>query len=446
MSELNRRDFLKQSAAVAAAATTATFSINVLGANERVNLGFMGIGGRGSYLAPEFARREDVDIRYLCDCDMSFFESRSAAVEKVNGKKPQCVQDYRKILDDKEIDGIVMATPDHWHALGTITACQAGKDVYVEKPTSHNIWESRKMIEAARKYKRVVQVGAQNRSAEYCRKAYEYIRTPEFGEVHFVRVLNSKERSAVPAKPDGPVPEGVNYDMWLGPAPDRPFNPNHFHYGWHWYWNYSGGDIINDGVHQMDIARWLIDKKYPKSVCSAGGMFFYKDDQETPDTQTVNYDYDDMTMAFEQTLWTPYTKKTAIETRDKDQLVPWMWNGTRIEVYGSKQFMLFGRHGDGWEAYNADGKSVAIAHGGYTNENRAHYGNFVDCIRSRQMPEGDIEHLHYSTLLCHYGNIAYRTGRRLHIDSKTEGFINDDEANSYVKRKYREGYVIPDVV
>ena len=446
MAKIDRRDFLKKSATAVAAASTATFSINVLGANERVILGSMGIGGRGGFLAEEFAKRDDVELRYLCDVDTSFFEPRSAMVEKITGKKPQCFQDYRRILDDKEIDGVIMATPDHWHALGTITACQAGKDVYVEKPTSHSIWESRKMVEAARKYNRVVQVGAQNRSAEYCQKAYDYIRTPEFGEMHFVRVLNSKERSTIGNIPDGPVPEGVDYDKWLGPAPMRPFNQNHFHYAWHWFWNYSGGDIINDGSHQIDIARWLIGKDYPTEVTSSGGIYFYKDDQETPDTHTVNWQYDDMMMVYEHTLWTPYTKKTTIEIRDQDVVTPWMWNGTRIEIYGSKQFMVFGRHGDGWEVFNADGQSVATTHGGYTAENRAHFTDFCDCIRTRKMPHGDIEKLHHSTLLCHYGNIAYRTGRRLKIDPKTEGFVDDDGANALVKRTYRDGYVIPDVV
>ncbi|MCL4218287.1 MAG: hypothetical protein KJ052_14965, partial [Candidatus Hydrogenedentes bacterium] len=235
-------------------------------------------------------------------------------------------------------------------------------------------------------------------------------------------------------------------DMWLGPAPLRPFNENHFHYAWHWFWDYSGGDIINDGVHQMDIARWMIDKTYPKAVSSGGGMFYYKDAQETPDTHTVSWDFDDMTMSFEQCLWAPYMQKTAMDVRDTDTLPTWPFSGTRIEIYGTKQMMFFSRHGGGWQCFDADGNSAKIHHGRFSPSNTAHIGNYIDCIRSRELPNGDIEKVHYSTLLCHYGNIAYRTGRRLHIDPQTEGFINDDEANAYVKRTYREPWVIPDVV
>lgn len=443
---MDRRTFLKYSTSSVAAAA-AGVSLNVQGANNKVVVGIMGLKGRGAFLMEEFAKREDVEVRYLADPDTRLFEQRAPLLEKVTGAKATCVGDFRKILDDPEVHGVVMGTPDHWHALGTILACQAGKDVYVEKPTSHNIWESRKMIEAARKYNRVVQVGAQNRSAEYCHKAFEYVHSADFGDIHFVRVLNSKLRSTIGRQPDQPEPPaGVDYDMWLGPAPMRPFNENHFHYAWHWFWAYSGGDIINDGVHQMDIARWMIDKTYPKSVMSAGGIYFYDDDQETPDTHTANWDFDGLTMAFEQTLWSPYMKKTPMEMRDKDILPTWPFSGTRIEVYGTKQMMFLGRHGGGWEAYDADGKSVAIQHGGFTASNDGHIANFVDCIRSREMPSGDIEKLHYSTLLCHYGNIAYRVGRKLHIDPATEGFVNDDEANALVKRPYREPWVVPETV
>ncbi|HEO71715.1 MAG TPA: Gfo/Idh/MocA family oxidoreductase, partial [Candidatus Hydrogenedentes bacterium] len=441
MNTVNRRNFLKRTVVAGAALGAAGFSINARGANERVVLGVMGIKGRGSYLAEEFAKRDDVELRYLADPDSRLFGDRSKKIEAITGKTPQCLQDFRTILDDPEVDGVVMGTPDHWHALGTIMACQAGKDVFVEKPTSHSIWESRKMIEAARKYKRVVQVGAQNRSAEYCFKAFEYAHSKDFGNIHHVRVLNSKERGTIGKQPDKETPEGVDYDMWLGPAPMRPFNENHFHYAWHWFWAYSGGDIINDGVHQVDIARWMIDRPYPNRVTSAGGMWYFHDDQETPDTHTVNWDYDDLTVSFEQVLWAPYMKKTPFTMRDTDNLPNWPFSGTRIEIYGTRQMMFLSRHGGGWEAFDADGNSVAVTPGRFTPSNAAHQQNFIDCIRSRELPNADIEKLHLSTLLCHYGNIAYRTGRVLHIDPNTEGFVDDDEANALVKRTYREPYV-----
>jgi predicted dehydrogenase len=447
MDSLGRREFLKQSAAFAAVGTAGLMARNAAGANERIVLGWMGCGGRGGYLAEEFAHRDDVEIRCLADPDSRRYERLASNLEKITGKKPQVTQDFRRMLEDPEIDGIVAALPDHWHALGTVLACQAGKDVYVEKPASHSIWEGRKMIEAARKYGRVVQVGAQNRSSDNCYEALEYLKNPDFGDIHFVKVFNSKQRVDIGRKPDTETPPGVDYDMWLGPAPLRPFNENHFHYAWHWFWVYSGGDIINDGIHQIDIARWAIGRKYPKAVVSGGGINFFKDDQETPDTHTVTWEYDDgLTMAFEQVLWAPYMQKTPLETRDTDGIPNWPFNGTRIEIYGTNQIMFLGRHGDGFQVFDKDGKSVVERPGRFTPSNTAHIENFLDCIRTRKNPNADIEELHLSTLLSHYGNIAYRTGRRLRIDPQTEGFIDDAEANALVKREYREPYVVPETV
>ncbi|MBN2309920.1 MAG: Gfo/Idh/MocA family oxidoreductase [Candidatus Hydrogenedentes bacterium] len=444
MRSMNRREFLGRTTRTAAILGAASaFSINAAGANDKVVVGVMGIRGRGSQLMQWFAERDDVELAYLADPDSRLFESRAAKIESITGKRPKVTQDFRDMLDDPKVDAIVNATPDHWHAPATILACQAGKDVYVEKPASHNIWEGRKMVEAARKYGRVVQMGTQCRSATYCYQAYDYIRSAAFGDVHFVRVLNSKMRGTIGKRPDQETPEGVDYDMWLGAAPERPFNENRFHYAWHWFWDYSGGDIINDGVHQIDIARWMIGRAYPKSVTSSGGIKFFDDDQETPDTHVVNWDYDGLTMVFEQTLWTPYMKKTPFEMRDTDNLPNWPFSGTRMEIYGTKQIMFLSRHGGGWQVFDADGKSVAIQPGRFSPANTAHIENFIDCIRTRKRPNADIEEGHLSTLLSHYGNIAYRTGRKLDIDPETEGFINDREANSYVKRKYRKGYEVP---
>jgi len=444
MGAMSRRQFLGRGAAAALGVGMAGgITRNVFGANEKVVVAMMGCGGRGSFLAQEFAKRDDVDIAYLADPDSRRLAGLAKKIEEVKGKAPAVTQDFREALDDPSVDAVVSATPDHWHALGTVWSCQAGKDVYVEKPTSHSIWESQKMVEAARKHQRVVQVGAQNRSAEYCYQAFEYVHSADFGDIHFVRVLNSKQRSSIGHKPDGPVPEGVDYDMWLGAAPLRPFNENHFHYAWHWFWAYSGGDIINDGIHQIDIARWMIDRDYPNSVVSSGGINFFDDDQETPDTHTVNWQYDGLTMVFEQTLWTPYMKKTPFTMRDTDNLPNWPFSGTRIEIYGAHQMMFLSRHGGGWEAFDGDGNSVKVQPGRFSPSNTGHIGNFIDCIRSRELPNGDIEKLHRSTLLSHYGNIAYRTGRRLVIDPNTEGFVECPEANALVKRTYREPWVVP---
>jgi predicted dehydrogenase len=424
-----------------AAAGRATRSV---AASEKVVFAHVGLGGRGSDLFRGFARRPDVEIAYLADVDLRRLAPRVEEATSLTSKTPRAVQDFRRMLDDKSVDAVVIATPDHWHALATVLACQAGKDVYVEKPTSHSIWESRKMVDAARKHSRIVQCGTQNRSAPYVQQAIDHIAGGKLGEVHLVKVYNSKPRSAIGKRADTPVPEGVDYNMWLGPAPMRPFNENHFHAAWNWFWRYSGGDITNDGVHQLDMARWVIDRPYPRSVCASGGIHVFKDDQETPDTLLVTWEYDGLTMAFEQALWAPYQQKTPGPLRDRDALPNWPFNGTRIEVFGTRQWMMLGRHSDGWEVFDGDFHSVAHGFGRQANE--LHFANFVDCIRSRKQPNADIEKAHLSTLLCHYGNIAYRVGRTLAIDHQTEGFVDDAEANALVKRTYREPWVVPENV
>jgi predicted dehydrogenase len=440
---MNRRSFLT---GCLGAGVASTFSINVLGANERVVTAVMGIHDRGMDLAKELVTGGNAELRYLADPDTRLFEKRASIVEKASGRRPQCVADYRRALDDPEVDALCIATPDHWHALATIHACQAGKDVYVEKPTAHSIWESRKMVEAARKYDRVVQVGTQNRSAEYCQEARERVSSTEFGDVHFVRIVNSKQRGPIGRKVDIPTPNGLDYDLWLGPAPKRAFNENHFHYKWHWFWDYSGGDVINDGIHQIDLARWLTGRKLPRSVSSVGGQHVFDDDRETPDTQTVNWEFDGLNMSLEQTLWTPYMKKHAFELRDRTDLPNWPFAGTRIEIYGTKQCMFFGRMGGGFQIFDGDGKTVVIQPGKFSPSNTKHMANFTDSIRTRKRPNADIEEGHFSTLLGHYGNIAYRTGRRLHVDPVTESFVDDAEANALVRRSYREPYAVPDQV
>ncbi|NUM54426.1 MAG: Gfo/Idh/MocA family oxidoreductase [Candidatus Hydrogenedentes bacterium] len=439
MRTMSRRLWLKTAAVLAGAAAAPRAAT----ANGRVVMGIMGIKDRGWDLTLEFGRRDDVEIRYLADPDSRLFEERARKVEQLKGKRPQCVQDFRRMLDDKEVDAIAIATPDHWHALGTILACQAGKDVYVEKPASHNIWEGRKMVEAARKYDRVVQVGTQNRSAEYVMKALEYVRSDQFGPVHFVRVVNSKLREPMKVEQDSETPPGVDYDMWLGPAPLRKFNLNHFHYQWHWFWNYGGGDLANDGVHQIDLARWAINRTLPKAVTSTGAIYSLNDTRETPDTQTVTWEFDGVTVALEQVLWTPYMRKTPLELRDTGAAPNWPFNGTRVEIYGEKRFMYLGRMGDGWAVYDEEGKQLFDERGTYRATGTAHAANFIDCVKSRERPNADIEDGHFSTLLAHYGNAAYRTGRRLHIDARTEGFLNDNEANGLYRRNYREPWNLP---
>jgi predicted dehydrogenase len=440
MKRVHRRDFIKSS--IGAAATLTMLSKKKsFAANEKVIIGVMGLGGRGTYLAEKFASRPDAEVAYLCDADTRRFARARNAVEEVQDTKPKLVQDFRRILDDQSVDALINATPDHWHALGTIKACQAEKDVYVEKPLAHNVWEGRKMVQAARNYKRVVQVGMQTRSAPYMKHAAEHIRSGKLGDVHLIRVFNMMKHSPMGKGSVQPVPEGFDYDMWCGPAPKLPYNPAR---RWLNLWEYSCGPIAGDAIHQLDLARYLFgDKPYPDTVAHTGGVNALKDGRETPDTQLAMYEYGNFRLLFEATLWTPYIKKTPSSIRDSDRFPDWPFSSTKIEVLGTDGFMYVGRHGGGWQAYDANGELVHSEYG--RQADKEHQDNFVECIRTRNLPNADVEQGHYSVLLCHLANISYRVGnKKLRFDPGTESFIGVPEANKYLKRTYRHPWVIPE--
>jgi predicted dehydrogenase len=442
MKSLNRREFMKGAAGAAAAFAVLPRS-GTYGANNKVIVGVMGLGGRGTYLAEKFAGRPDTEIAYLCDPNTRRFARAREAVEEAQNKRTKLVQDFRKILDDRDVDVLINATPDHWHGLGTIMACQAGKDVYVEKPMSHNIFEGRKMVEAARKYKRVVQVGMQSRSAPYVKKAKDYIQSGTMGDIYIVRVFNMMQHAKQRPSPTQPVPEGFDYDLWCGPAAKLPYNPSR---RWLNQWEYSCGPIAGDAVHQLDLARYLIDDiPYPKTVAHAGGVFSLKDGRDAPDTQLAMFEYGPLTLMLDSALWTPYMKKTPGNIRDSDRFPNWPFSSTKVEILGTKGFMYFGRHGGGWEAYDAQGELVRSEYG--RQGDKEHQDNFIDCIRTRKKPTSDVEIGHLTVLLCHIANISYRVGnKRLELDPQTETFTNCDEANKYLKRKYRQPWVVPDHV
>ena len=435
----------------AAAAFTALSQSGAHGANNKVVMGVMGLGGRGTYLAEKFAQRPDVEIAYLCDADTRRFARAREVVEEAQDRKPKLVQDFRKILDDRNVDVLINATPDHWHGLGTIMACQAGKDVYVEKPMAHNVREGRKMVEAARKYKRVVQVGMQSRSAPYVKKAKQYIQSGKLGDIYLVRVFNMMQHPKQKESPDRPVPEGFDYDMWCGPAPKLPYNPSR---RWLNQWEYSCGPIAGDAIHQLDLARYLLnDIPYPKTVSHAGGVNSLRDGRETPDTQLATFEYDQdsrkagarLTLLMEAALWTPYMKKTPADIRDSDRFPNWPFSSTKVEICGTEGFMYFGRHGGGWQAYDARGE---LTHSEYGRQgDKEHQDNFIDCIRTRKKPNADVEIGHHSVLLCHLANISYRVGnQKLEFDPQTETFRNCEQANTFLKREYRKPWVLPDVL
>lgn len=403
--------------------------------SKKVVIGVMGLGGRGTFLATLFASRNDVEIAYLCDPDTRRFARARAAVEDAQGKQPKMLQDFRRMLEDKQVDAVVNATPDHWHVPGAIMACQAGKDVYIEKPMSHNIWEGRKMIEAAKKYQRIVQVGMQSRSAQYLQDATNHIRSGKLGDIYLVRVFNMMRH--MPAKAGAqpvPVPDGFDYEIWCGPAPKLPYDPSR---RWLDKWEYSCGAIAGDAVHQLDLARYLIgDKPYPDTVVNAGGVNDLRDGREIPDTQITTFEYGKLTLLFESALWTPYMTKTATARRDKGEIPNWPLNATRIEVLGTKGMMYYGRHGDGWQVCNEKGEMAPAVPG--RQADKEHQTNFVECIRSRKPAIANAEQGHYSALLCHLANISYRVGnRKLAFDGKTETFKDAPDANKFLKRTYR---------
>lgn len=444
---MRRRDFIASTAAAGitlGASLSSQPCLRAASANSKIIVGVMGLGGRGSYLAQSFAERPDVEVAYLCDVDSRKFARTRDAVEEAQGKAPKQVQDFRRILDDKSVDVLVNATPDHWHALASILACQAGKDVFVEKPMTHNAWEGRKMIEAADKYKRVIQVGMQSRSAGYLAEAAAHIRSGKLGEIHLVRVFNMMQHPFVKrAKGAVPVPAGYDHDLWCGPAPLHPYDPSR---RWLNEWDFSCGPIAGDAVHQLDLARFLIgDPHFPDTVVQSGGVNALTDGREVPDTQIALFEYGKLTLLFEAALWTPYMTKTALNRRDKGEMPNWPFNATRIEILGTKGFMYFGRHGDGWQVF--DEKAAPVVSVAGKQADKEHQANFLECVRSRKQPAADVRQGHYSAMLSHLANISYRVGnKKLQFDAATETFRGAPDADRLLRRSYRAPWVVPDTV
>jgi len=397
--------------------------------NGKVNIALMGVRGRGRSLTEAFAALPDVEISYVCDVDETVVEPALKIIEKSGRKRPPVVSDIRRCLDDKAVDAIVMGTPIHWHAPGTILACSAGKDVYVEKPVSHNIREGRWMVEAARRDKRIVQTGTQLPSLPVTQRFHDYVDSGKLGRVVMAKVWNVQLRRNIGHKADEPIPAGLDYDIWTGPLPQLPFNRNRFHSTVNWHWHYGCGDIGNDGVHELDIARRALHVRLPKSVSGMGKKLYFDDDQQTPDTMNITYDYGDKVIQYEQRLWNPY----GLEACD---------NG--VAVYGDKAVAQFGHfHGKQWGFRVFDERNKMIhedQHEGGSID-VPHARNFVDCVKSRKAPNVEIEEGHLSTSLAHIGNIVARTGRSIRLIH--EAVDSDPEANALVSRQYREHWSTP---
>ncbi|HTI49917.1 MAG TPA: Gfo/Idh/MocA family oxidoreductase [Planctomycetaceae bacterium] len=418
---LNRREFLGSSAMNAAgmaAGVVGWAGVAATGAepSERVRVGVIGIRNQGKVLATRLAGLPDVEVAALCDVDAGLLPVAGRAVEAVQGKLPRYEADFRRLLDDKAIDAVVIATPDHWHALMTILACQAGKDVYVEKPVSHALSEGTAMRVAARASSRVVQAGLQQRSGSHFQSAIEYVRSGRLGAVHLAKAWTVHQRKSIGMRKDAPPPEGVDYDFWLGPAAHRPFNPNRFHYNWHWFWEYGTGELGNWGVHLLDIARWGLQVDYPTQVAAPGGKHYFHDDQETPDTLHVNFAYPRSTITWEHRLWSSHGQEG---------------RSAACAFYGDQGTLIVDR--GGWKVYGQR-ESLTASPGELLEP---HLRNFIDCVKSRRTPACDLETGIVSSALCHLGNIACRVGRTITVETATGEILHDAAARSLAGGEYR---------
>ncbi len=432
MTGISRRRFLEQSLLTAVALSGASgiksaqseqlrLTTRRRGANDRIRIACIGVHGRGMNHIEGFLSADGVDIVAICDVDESCILNAQSVTEKAGKPKPRGVQDIRKLLEDNSIDAVSIATPNHWHALAAIWSMQAGKDVYVEKPVSHNVSEGRRMVEAARKYGKICQTGTQIRSQKGSIDAIEYIHAGHIGKVTLARGLCYKPRNSIGRFPDSEVPAGVDYDLWLGAAPKRSFNRNRFHYNWHWNWDYGNGDMGNQGIHQMDVARWALNQKgMPWSVMGVGGRFGYEDDGTTPNTELAFFDYGSAQLIFEVR-----GLKTA---SDHDVKVGNI-------IYGTEGIVAFTGYSSA-AAFDNQGKLVKKFEG-----DGNHYANFLDAVRSRKHTDlnADIEEGHLSSALCHLGNISYRLGSSVPFQEKTKAFGDNKEA--YESFAHFEGHL-----
>jgi predicted dehydrogenase len=429
---MNRRYFLMGSMAASAGSAVRA----VQSPNDTVRVAVVGCGGRGNSHMGAWTSMPNVELAALVDVDDSHSERFIGALQR-RGKKPvPTFRDVRKVLEDKNIDAISIATPNHWHTLQTIWACQAGKDVYVEKPCSHNVFESRQIVAATRKYNRIVQMGSQSRSSPALQEAVQKMHAGEFGEIYMARGLCFKARNTIGHTPVEPVPPGVDYDMWTGPAPLRPFTKNRFHYNWHWFWDTGNGDLGNQGIHEVDIARWGLGVTHPIKVTAIGGKFMFDDDQETPNTISVAYEFNvggkPKMMTFEVRHW--YSNHEAGIGGER------AGNTIGNTFYGSEGYLVI----DGYNKYYS-----FMGRGGTPGPTRTerdrHFENFIAAVRSRKREElnAEIEEGAMSCVIMHLGNVSYRVGRTIHWDEKTWTVKGDPEANKLLTRNYRAPYIVP---
>lgn len=473
-----RRTFIKKSVMASAGIAMAPAYIKGFAQvkpSDRINVGVIGINDRGGFYGgsghtANFTKIKETRVTAICDCVDYLLPKAIQDIEKLGGDKPATYTDYRKMLEDKNLDVVAIATPDYWHALMTVHSCQAGKDVFVEKPISYTIDEGRKMVQAARKYDRIVQAGTQRRAFRLNRKAIQVLREGVIGDIYMGRGTVYRSRPSIGRKPDGPVPAGVNWDLYRGPAPMIPFNENHFLYNWHWYWDTSTSEFGNNGTHAMDIIRQAMNiTGHPTKIACCGGFYAYQNesDQDVPNLQVATFEYDNGAVLELEVRSLPTPND------------PWgyLWLGTKGYAYtvGNNQVHIFqssnapasvgGQTGTaafstGLQQDRSNKPTITLTNDDIDPDPRwdeilkagidYHFQNFVDCVKSRKRSDlfAEIEEGHISTAMMHLGNIAYRTGRKLVFDGKAENFGNDTEANSFLARPGggRKPYNMPDRV
>jgi predicted dehydrogenase len=418
---LDRRHFLASAAGGAAVLAFGNRARAAQGANDEIRLAIAGVHNRGNQLLKQFLAVPNCRIAYVCDVDERAIPKAMKTISEAKAPEPKVIVDFREALDDKEIDGLIVATPDHWHAPATILACAAGKHVYCEKPASHNGQEGEWMIAAARKHDRLVQIGTQRRSFPTIGEALGRLKEGAIGKVRLARGWSVSTRPKIKLGDPGEPPKELNYDLWQGPAPTSDYRPRMIPYEWHWFWNWGTGELGNNGVHAVDLCRWGLNVDYPTRVTSDGGQFGFNDDKQTPDTQFATFHFGDKMIQWEHRTW----NRRGLEghgfgtTFYGDDGTMYLLNDTCITYDGG------GRKTDQVETPRADAK---------------HPLNFCQAIRGEEKLNCDVEEGVKSAALCHLGNIAYRTQRTVHFDAEKQEITGDKEAAALWSREYREGW------
>ena len=434
---VNRRQFLKSSIAAGTMAVSSEVfdSKRVFAVSDTIRVAVVGLRGRGKEHIHGFHKQPGVEVAALCDVDDSVLRERASQYEAHSGRSVKCYRDMRAVFDDKEIDVVSFATPNHWHSLGGIWAMQAGKHAYIEKPCSHNIWEGRQLVNAARKYNRLCQHGTQGRSSPAIREAIQKLKEGVIGDVYMARGLCFKWRPSI-GKADGPqqVPASVDYDLWCGPAAKKPLLRKNLHYDWHWQWDFGNGDMGNQGVHEMDMARWGLGVGLPTRIQSMGGHYMFDDDQQTPNTLICTFEYpkEGKLLQFETRHWVSNYEGGFGLPGD---------NNVGVLFYGSEGYMELEYFK--YRTYLGKKREPGPKGSGEGDP----WKTFISAVRSGKREDlgVDIEEGHLSSALCHLGNIAFRTQRTIHFDPVAEKIISDEEAGQMLSRNYREPFVVPSV-